>query len=200
LDDQTRESRAAAPDTAESPEHSEDRAAGPAARPLQCEQCSGRARVHVLEGYVQGKPVHRHLCLDCAEDAYNQYLTGGSTGARPRPHLSTLMVLAGVLLVTLGAVVDLLGVEGQAGFGWKQQLGLGAGVLLVVLGALLRVDGLTICGGILLGLAVVADVWGLIGSPGLGWRQSAVILVGLVLILTGLHARNRRLRRMPGAA
>lgn len=110
-------------------------------------------------------------------------------------------MVAGVLLAILGGTADLFGIEGHAGFGWQQQAGLAAGMLLVVLGALLHVDGLAICGLILLGICVLADVHGLIGSPGVGWRQRTVILVGLGLVLTGLLARHRRLRqRIPDGA
>jgi hypothetical protein len=156
--------------------------------------------VNVLEGYVGGQPTRRHFCLECADVAYGLYIEGGTGRTRPRPHLSSLLIAAGLLLALVGASVDLLGIEGHAGFGWKQQAGLVVGTLLVALGALLRVDALAIGGALLFGVAALADVYGTVGTPGVGWRQRAAILAGLVVVLVGFYARERRLsRRLSGA-
>jgi hypothetical protein len=114
--------------------------------------------------------------------------------------VSSLIIIIGLLLAVLGASADLFGMHGAAGFGWKQQAGVIVGALLVVLGALLRVDALAVGGLILFAVAALADVYGTIGAPGMGWRQRVAIIVGLVLVLGGLRLRHRRPpQRLPGA-
>ena len=166
----------------------------------RCERCGAPARVYILEEYVDGKPVHRHLCLGCANTAYERYLRRGAGHVRPRPSLSALLIAAGLVLVILGASADLFGIQGSAGFGWKQQASLLAGALAVILGALLRVDALMLGGSVLVAVAVLADVYGTIGSPGIGWRQRAAIVAGLVLVQAALFLRKRHgLPRLPDA-
>ncbi len=158
----------------------------------RCERCGAPVRVHILEGYVEGKPVRRHLCSDCADTAYALYLKHGAGHVRPRLSLGSLLITGGLLLVVLGISVDQFGIQGSAGFGWKQQAGLLAGLFVVIVGSLLRIDVVAIAGAILVAIAALADVSGLIGAPGVGWRQQAVILAGLVFIWGGIFLRKRQ--------
>jgi len=68
------------------------------------------------------------------------------------------------------------------------------GGVLILAGALLAVDLLAV-GGMLLGaIAVLADFWGPLGNPGVGWKQHAVIVIGLLLVAVGLPRLLRRRR------
>ena len=160
--------------------------------PARCDRCGAPARVHVLAGYVEGRPVHRHFCHACADVAYELQLEVGAGNARPRPRVSSLIIAVGVLFAVLGTSFDLFGVEGAAGFGWKQQGGVAIGVLLVVLGGLLRVDAIAIAGAVLFGAAALADVYGLLGSPGFGSKQRFAVAVGVFLVLIGIWLRKRK--------
>lgn len=169
-----------------------DAAPGPRVERQQCERCGAPARVCVLEGYVGSHPVHRHFCLDCADSAYRLYLENSPGRVRPRLSWASLFISAGLLLTALGAAADEFGVHGSAGFGWKQQGSLLVGALVVVIGALLRVELLAIAGAVLVGLAALADVFGPVGSPGVGWKQAATIFTGLAFLSAGLLTRKRR--------
>jgi hypothetical protein len=158
----------------------------------RCERCSAPARVFVLEGYVDGQPVRHHFCLECADSAYRHYLDRGAGVIRPRLSFGSLLIIVGLLLTAVGASVDELGLHGSGGFGWKQQGGLLIGMVVLVLGALLRVDILAIVGAILVGAAALADVFGPVGSPGVGWKQGALILAGLLVLAAGIFMRRRR--------
>jgi hypothetical protein len=165
-----------------------------------CERCGAPARVHVLAGYVEGRPVHRHFCHACADVAYELQLEVGVGRVRPRPRVSSLIIAVGVLFAVLGASFDLLGIEGAAGFGWQQQGGMAVGVLLVILGGLLRVDAIAIAGALLFGAAALADVYGTLGSPGIGLKQQFFVAAGVSLILAGIWLRRRkRQQRLAGA-
>jgi len=106
--------------------------------------------------------------------------------------VSSLIIAVGVLFAVLGVSFDLFGMKGAAGFGWKQQGGVVVGVLLVVLGALLRADVLAIGGAVLFGAAALADVYGTLGSPGVGWKQRLAVAAGVLLILMGIWLRKRK--------
>lgn len=158
----------------------------------ECERCGGPARVSALEGYEDGKPVYRQLCLGCADAAFKSYLEGGAGHSRPLPSVGSLLIVSGMVLAALGFAADLLGIHGSEGFGWRQEGGILVGALVVVVGVLARVDILAIAGAILVGIAAMADVRGLMGAPGFGIRQQAVALTGLMLILGGQLLRRRR--------
>ena len=162
-----------------------------------CERCDDEARVHVLEGYVDGKPVHRHLCSECASTAYEQHIKSGAGHPRSRVSVGGLLITAGLLLLALGITADWFGFKGSSGFGWIQQAGLLIGILGIIVGALLRIDLLVLGGTMLAAGAALADIQGAFGSPGLGSRQLALILVGTVCVLIGLVRRRHRSRLSP---
>jgi hypothetical protein len=164
-------------------------------REIPCERCRAPARVHILEGYTRGKPMRRHYCLTCADAAPHPTPLVSFEHVRSRLSIASMLVFAGLLLVALGIAVDQVGYHGSEGFGWKQTSSLVLGVFFVVLGALLHADLLAILGTVVFLVAVSADVYGPLGSPGFGWRQIAVILAGAVLIALGLYRRKQRLAR-----
>ena len=159
---------------------------------IRCEQCRAPARVHVLEGYSRGKPIRRHYCLACADATPHPAPPISLEHVRSRLSIASMLVFAGMLLVALGITVDHVGYHGTAGFGWKQAVSLVLGVFFVVLGALLHADLVAILGTVVFIVAVSADVYGTMGSPGFGWRQIAVTLAGVVLIALGLYRRKKR--------
>ena len=160
-------------------------------RGRQCERCEGDARVHVLEGYVAGRPVHHQLCSECASTAYEQYLKNGAGHPRSRLGFGDLLIVAGAFFMVLGITADLFDYKGSIGFGWVQQAGLLIGILGIVVGALLRIDLLALGGTILLAGAMLADIYGTLGSPGIGLHQVALILIGIIGILIGLLRRRK---------
>ena len=172
-------------------------------RLITCECCAAPARVHVLEGYTRGKPIRRHYCLNCADQSPQTGPPLSFEHFRSRLSIGSLLLFTGVALVVLGISVDQLGYHGSSGFGWRQMISLALGVFCVAIGALLHADLLAIAGSIVFGAAAAADLFGTMGSPGFGWRQTSVVLLGFMLIMTGLYRRRRRLKReisKPGMA
>jgi hypothetical protein len=164
----------------------------PAAR---CEHCGKLARVYILEGYADGKPLRRCLCLNCADTEDERWLDGDTGLIGGRRSSASLLTAVGLLLLAFGAFVDELGIHTSIGFGLKQQTSLLIGALVVILGGLLRIDVLTVAGVILFGLAALADVFREIGSPGVGWQQGMAIVAGVAFLLAGLLLRRRRTPR-----
>jgi hypothetical protein len=167
---------------------------------IPCDRCGAPARVHVLAGYADGRPIGRHFCHACADVAYELHLGAEAGPGRPRPRVSSLIIVVGVVFAVLGTSFDLFGVKGAAGFGWQQQGGVAAGVLLVILGGLLRVDALAIGGALLFGAAVLADVYGTLGSPGIGLKQQLLVAAGVLLIFAGVWLRRRKKHKHPAGA
>jgi hypothetical protein len=102
-----------------------------------------------------------------------------------------MVILAGLIIAFLGAWGDYLGIRGSSGVGWYQQLVMGLSVLLVLLGALFRADAVAIIGALAFVISAGADLLGLDGSVGIGWKQQLGIGIGLVLIGSGLWLRRR---------
>ncbi len=161
-----------------------------------CEACGEPARVRILRGYREGKPVRHAFCLTCAERLGEQLeptaYSGALTGRRVRLSSGAVLVFGGFLVVLVGLCADYFGVGGHPGIGWVQQTGLATGLLLVGIGALLRVDLLSVAGTLCVGLAALADILGSGSSPGIGWRQQLAIAAGLALVGLGLVLRHRR--------
>lgn len=164
-----------------------------------CEGCGAPARVRILRGYRDGRPVRHAFCLSCAEQLGEQLAPTAYSGGRPtgRVRLSSgaVLIFGGLLVVLVGLCADYFGVGGHPGMGWLQQAGLATGLLLVGIGALLRVDVLNVAGALCVGLAALADVLGSGPSPGIGWRQQLAIGAGLALVMLGLVLRHRRRTR-----
>jgi len=157
--------------------------------PCERRGCGKPARVLVLVGYDGPKPLRRHLCLRCAETAFEDYLVEPNGAPRSRLSVASLLIAGGILVAAVGATADEWGVQGSSGFGWKQQSALAVGGLLVVLGGLLRADVVAVVGTVLFGLGALADLFGTFGSPGMGWRQMLLIFAGLVSMCWGLLLR-----------
>ena len=164
--------------------------------PAACEACGEPARVRILRGYREGRPVRHAFCLSCAERLGEQLeptaYSGGLARGRVRLSAGAILMFGGFLVALVGLSSDYFGVGGHPGIGWAQQAGLAGGLLLVGIGALLRVDVLNVAGTLCVGLAALADVLGSGPSPGIGWRQQLVIGAGLVLVILGLALRHRR--------
>lgn len=164
-------------------------------RVIACDRCLAPARVHVLEGYRSGVPLRRHYCFSCADETPMNTPPISMEHVRSRLSIASMLLFAGVVLVILGISVDQIGYHGSTGFGWKQTVSLAFGVFCVAIGALLHADLVAILGSIVFGIAVSADLYGPVGAPGFGWRQSAVVLLGALMIGIGLHRRRRGLTR-----
>jgi len=101
-------------------------------------------------------------------------------------------MIAGAILVLIGLLIDRFGYQGVDGFGWKQSGSMILGSFLAVLGVVMHADLVAIGGAVLCSVAVLSEVQGPAGAPGWGWRQAAVLTLGLVLILAGYLRRKRR--------
>jgi len=155
-----------------------------------CERCGAPSRVSMLVGYAAGRPVRRRWCLSCADLFVSHSTRGAGGNSRRRLSVGVTTLFGGAVVTLLGATFDQLGVHGSGGFGWMQQMAVSVAGLFVVLGALLRVDVVAVAGTILMGCAALADVFGQAGTPGVGWRQGAMVVGGLGLTLWGLHLRG----------
>ncbi|MEW6200113.1 MAG: hypothetical protein AB1601_15795 [Planctomycetota bacterium] len=170
-------------------------AAGPVlagmASPARCGACGGPARVHILAGYRGGRPVEHRLCLTCADTTLGDPIEAEGIGTRTRLRPGSLVMVGGALLTLLGTSVDQFGLHGSVGLGWLQALALAGGGLMILSGALLRADVIGVAGTVLFALAIVADVRGAVGTPGFGWRQAAIVGVGVAALGIGLMWRRR---------
>ena len=160
---------------------------------IACQRCEQPSRVTILLGYVGGIPVRRHLCISCAEYASDEIGLDRASVLETTPTLSSASValLAGVLLALIGLLADEFDHRGSHGFGQYQVIAVVAGALFVMIGALLRANALAVVGVILFGLGALADAFGRVGTPGIGWRQQMTIAVGLLLLCLGLYLRKR---------
>lgn len=160
----------------------------------ECAVCRQAARVRILETYVAGRPVIRHFCFECADRYFGQLSRQEPPVAR-RASLGALMILAGILLGLLAIVADHLGIHGNPGFGWYKQTGLVTGSLLICLAAVWRIDIIGVLGILMLGLAAGANLLGLAGRDGFGWKQQMAMAAGLVLVVAGTLIRRRTCRQ-----
>lgn len=168
-------------------EHSDGLVTGP-----RCEGCGRPARVHILEGYREGKPVTRASCLHCADTLLTK------PGARPmssapRNGWAILLMAAGAVLAVSGVLADQVGVRGASGFGGYQVVGVIAGALSVLIGAVLRSDAVGAAGLVVLVLAASADLLHFGGQAGFGWKQRAAVVLGLLLVFAGQFGFQRLL-------
>ena len=159
-----------------------------------CQVCGQPVRVRILEGYAEGQPVFRKYCFECADRFCGEPIPKDQEKPAQRLSIPSMVILAGLIIVLLGASGDYLGIRGRSGFGWYQQLVIGLSVLLVVLGALFRADAVAIIGAIAFVISAGADLLGLDGSVGIGWKQELGIGIGLLLIGSGLWLRRRNRR------
>ena len=156
-----------------------------------CEICGEPTRVRILEGYIDGKPMLRHFCFRCADEAHvkMQVMAGEHSGRRMS--IGGLLIFAGLFVGAIGVLGDYLGIEGHSGLGWYQQTGIALGALLIVVGSLFRVDTMAEAGVLVFGLSLLADVFGLRGAAGIGWKQQLATLAGVAMALTGIWLRRR---------
>ncbi len=155
----------------------------------RCSTCADPARVSVLKGYDEGAPVRVEYCSACADALYRRRRERVA-GGKSKLNLSTIILITGLLLVSVGVFADYFGHQGSAGFGAYQVAAIVLGGLVVVLGALLRIDLFVIPGLVLSALGALADVFGHVGTPGFGWRQQIAVIAGLVLVSVALARRS----------
>lgn len=154
-----------------------------------CCECGRPARVRILETYLAGEPVIKHFCFHCA-DGYFGESTRQDLPPVHRPSLGSLMVLAGLFIGLISLLGDHLGVHSDSIFGWYKQSELVAGILLVCLGAFWRVDVIGVVGLLLIALVFSANLLGLSGLNGFGWKHKLALAVGLTLIFAGVLVRH----------
>ena len=170
-----------------------------------CDVCGQPARVHILEGYQQGQPVHRRFCLRCAPEAPPWNSERGFQHGKLR--LSILIGATGIGLGALALLADhFIPMRTSAGFGWHKGGGLVIGALLLLIGTLSRADLIAIGGLLLFGASCFAGLFGWAQSPGIGWKQqlllelSAVCVILCILGRFGAAAYLRRSLRLRKSA
>ena len=155
----------------------------------RCSACANPARVSVLKGYDEGAPVRVEYCSACADALYSPHRERVARG-KSKLNLSTIILIMGALLVSVGVFADDFGHQGSDGFGPYQVAAVVLGCLVVVLGALLRIDLLVVPGVVLAALGALADVFGRVGTPGFGWRQQIAVVAGVILVAVALARRG----------
>lgn len=151
-----------------------------------------------LTGYKDAEPVFVDLCLGCADKTAAGVSTSGA-GTRRRMSVGSLMVVLGLCLCFVCLVADQIGIGGSPGHGSFQIAGLVIGGLILVVALIFRIDMLGVFGVVVLALSEFADVLRLWGNEGFGWKQQlalwagvGLMLTGLVIRMSGLSGRNRR--------
>lgn len=155
--------------------------------PSCCEDCGRQARVVVLEGYTDGRPRRRAMCLAHAAERAPQALRR-QPGPR-RPSITTLIGIAGGVGAMIGLLGDSLTTAVPMTFGWSQGALVAAGGLIIFVGALLRADFVALAGTLLFIGGLCAE-W-LSGAPaeGFGVRQQGFVVVGVALFAMPLFKR-----------
>ena len=146
-------------------------------------------------------PVTRRLCLACVDQEKPRAGTHHAAADHRLLHTGTLLIVVGVLLAIASTSVDYVGITGSPGIGGYQLLGLGAGAICVLFGAMLRIEVLAVTGALAFGLAVCADLLGVAGSQGVGWKEQCGYLVAALLVVGGfLYRRLGRARSRPATS
>jgi hypothetical protein len=156
---------------------------------LVCDSCAAPARVRILDGYRDGAPQIRTLCLRCAEGDAPPVLD--AAGVKERLPVSTLLAVVGISLAFVGLFGDTLTFTVAAGFGWYQKIGAAVAVVLILLGALLKTDLIVLSGGFLFLLACGADWLGGARTPGFGWKQELAVLLAVMFVAAAMLGRTR---------
>ncbi len=144
--------------------------------------------MQVLQDYRGGEPVMQYFCLTCVTDPATWPAPGSLE--RPRLRLSSLLALVGCFLGLLAVLADfLIPPHLTAGFGWHKEASLAVGAVLMLVGALARADLLAWGGAFVLGIALVAGLFGVTAKEGFGWKQGALLDVALACV--GLAALIR---------
>lgn len=99
-------------------------------------------------------------------------------------------MLVGVCIVILGLLAERVHIGQSDGFGFKQQSTALVGVIGIVVGALFRIDFVAILGTFLLGLAVIADVFGMFMGINAGGMRFGAMLFGIALIIFGVTRKR----------
>lgn len=158
------------------------------AAPSSCLVCGQTARVCILDGYRNSTPVYRRLCLGC--DARLAGFSGFELEkVSRRSRLRFYLLGLGGALAVVGLLADEIVLKPSSGFGFWQQSGVFLGLFCVMIGTLLRVETLALAGLATAALSALADVIGPIGEGGLGWKQRAVILVAMAMIVFAFTIR-----------
>lgn len=155
----------------------------------RCRSCRAPARVHVLRGYCQGRPIRSHFCSRCFHGA--DFTSGLPGDAGRRLRLSDSFIICGAALTAFALSSDLLLPNGLGGFGAYQCGGLLLGLFLVLLGGVIRIGLIAMSGIAAAAGSALADVLDLHGRSGFGWKQSAAVVAGILTIVVGLIAQWR---------
>lgn len=156
----------------------------------RCEVCGiAASRVSVLSGYFEGQPVMSHLCLLCVDDPKTSLISARQ--GRSRGGLGLLLISLGALLGIVVMFGDYIpGFEGtHQGIGYVQQMGIVLAAVAIFFGAVLRIDLVAMAGGMLLVLALSADMFTLHRGMGFGWKQMVAIGAVSLLVVVGLGLR-----------
>lgn len=151
-----------------------------------CEKCGLPALVHVTNEVPTGATM-RHLCLACAD------LEEQDVPHRDRfLHYGAILMSVGAVILVLSVLADYLKFGGSAGFGPKQEIGVGVAIVCFFTAALVRVPTLMVIGVFAGSLTILADVFQFGHDPGFGWHQGLGTFVGVTLLGTGwLEARRQ---------
>lgn len=174
-----------------------DDAGEEASIPLRCQECGRAARVIILEGYSDGSPRRRRLCLTHAADHAPRVSVVGAVARRPT--LPTLFAVAGIIGAAVGMFGDSLSMVAPMTFGWSQGLAIAAGGLIIFVGALLRADFIALAGTLLFIGGLCAD-WFAAPNAGFGIKQQGILAVSATLLAMPLFARCWRVLLRSGAA
>jgi len=159
-----------------------------------CIDCGQPARVHVLDGYMNGQPVLRHVCAACVEKMVP--LQAARRARRPLGlSVTALLGLAGGVLIALGLLGDYLVPSRHPGFGRHQQLGLLVGTVVLGIGLLTRAGVIALAGLLFAAASLCADWLGLTAGVGVGWKQQIMLGGGVLLSLAAVIVHSLRRER-----
>lgn len=148
-----------------------------------CELCRKPARVRLLEGYHANAPRYRLFCVACADRVPDQFPTSGAaTAARRRTSLLAL-VAGGLVLAACGLLLEHVHARMWTGEWLIRTLAVLGGAAGIFSGALLNSPVLGATGLVVFGVAAGAEVLGVHGDPGVGWKQMLAVGGGLALAL-----------------
>jgi hypothetical protein len=165
-----------------------------------CGVCGQPARVRLLEGYHAGEPLFQLLCMRCA-DAVPEHVPRVRSSTAQRRAWTLAAVAGGLVLAACGLLVEHVHARMSAGEWLIRTLAVLGGAAGIFCGALLNSPTLGLTAAVLFAIAAGAELLGIHGAPGVGWKQLLAVLGGLSLALAGmtrLAARKRAtLNRSP---
>lgn len=141
--------------------------------------------MRLLEGYLAQLPRYRLLCVACA-DRLPEDLPGVSvTDIRHRAGTLSL-VAGGLVLAACGLLLEQVHARMWTGEWLIRTLAVLGGAAGIFSGALLKSPVLGATGLVVFGIAAGAEVLGVNGEPGVGWKQLLAVAGGLSVALVCL--------------